>query len=101
MVRLDKLFHASPLTNSQDPDVWIMNQEELKEKVQPQMTINQFLLHLMMNLPTEYDDVLPILELQLTSRNKPLTLVSLRQILCDKFDRIKNNSKKLALVSKE
>ena len=73
--------------------------KELKDKMEPSMTEQKFLLHLMMNLPSEYDDVQPIIEMQLASRNEPLTLASFKQIVCDKFDRLKVKSKKLLICA--
>lgn len=76
-----------------DPDEWILKMEELKEKINRisprKLTEHDMLIQILNNLPKEYDIVIERLEDQLEDEENKLTLETLREKLCLKYERFK------------
>jgi hypothetical protein len=65
MVKLDKQFRYLCLKKGQNPEVWITELEEfciVIDDMGSVMSENQFMIHVLNNLPTEYDLQLTLLE---------------------------------------
>ena len=90
MVRLKRKFVNLSLTSDQDPAIWMMESEEIKNQVDPDMTDQNFLIHLISHLPPSYDDTVNLLEMKLLSVVEPLNINQFRQVVCARYDRIKH-----------
>ena len=103
MVRLKRRFTNLSLSPTQDPALWIMECEELKNKVEPNMDDTAFLTHLISHLPEQYDDVANLLEHKLFSTVDPLDLNTFRMLVCTKYDRATSKTKNIgvAYIAKE
>ena len=57
-VKTERLFRQSSLTRNEDPDAWITTLEELRMKLEDMgsiMTDDQFMIHVLNNLTTDYE----------------------------------------------
>jgi len=95
LLKLRKIFANSKLDSAdKDPDVWITNLEALRQRMDEiglvgRMSDMEFMIHVLNNLPEEYDVVLDSLENRLVSTGEErLTLESLREKLNSRFERI-------------
>ena len=81
-VELKQEFTNSKLKDaSQDPDKWITELEELRAdlaRMKSNISDEDFLIHILNNLPEEYDMEVKILESKLSSTTDPLTLQMIR-----------------------
>jgi hypothetical protein len=58
MVKLDKQFRDSTLKKVQDPEVWMAELEDFRmilDYMGSRVSENEFMIHVLNNLPTEYD----------------------------------------------
>jgi hypothetical protein len=91
MIKLEKQFRESRLKKGKDPDVWITNLEELRDRIQEMgssMTDDQFLVHILNNLSKEYKLQVLLLEKRIGSTTDPLTVEELKGDLNLEFERL-------------
>jgi hypothetical protein len=65
MVKLEKQFRQLSLKKGQDPEVWITESEDLCMKLENMgscITENQFMIHILNNLTSDYDLQLGLME---------------------------------------
>ena len=96
-VKIMGQLHASRLTKkSKDPEVWISELEILRSRLNEMGTTieDEFLiLHILNNLPSEYDNVVENLEERVDSVINPLGIEDVRQKLSEKFEKMKIRKK--------
>ena len=92
LMALKKEFTNSRLTNKKDdPDVWITNLEDLRVKMELQgssMSDIDFMIHILNNLPKEYEVSQAKLEDRINDESNPLTIEEIRTELNLKFTRM-------------
>ena len=92
-VKLMGQLHASKLTKkSKDPEVWISELELLRSRLAEMGTTvdDDFLiLHILNNLPSEYDNVVENLEERVDSVLNPLGIEDVRQKLSEKYEKMR------------
>jgi len=99
LLSLKKLFENSELEDWQNsPEDWICKLEGYRlemEEIDSTSTMSDrdFMVHILNNLPLQYDVILDGLEAQL--ENKKLTLENLREKLVNRYLRIRKNVKKV------
>jgi hypothetical protein len=65
MGKLDKQFRDSSLKKGQDPEIWITELEDYRARLDDMgssISENQFMIHVLNNVPTEYNLQLALLE---------------------------------------
>ncbi len=102
LFKLHKIFANSKLDSAdKDPDVWITNFEALKQRMDEiglvgRISDMEFMIHVLNNLPKEYDVVLDSLENCIVSTGEDrLTLESLREKLNSRFERITSKEREI------
>jgi hypothetical protein len=91
MVKLERDFCSSKLKKGTDPDVWIMNLEELRDRLEAMGSVikdDQFLVHILNNLSPEYERQVLFVEKQIKNPQDPLTVETLCEELDLKFERL-------------
>ena len=90
-------LHASRLTKkTKDPEVWISELELLRSRLTEMGTTvdDEFLiLHILNNLPSDYDNVVENLEERVDSVTNPLGLEDVRQKLSEKYEKMRLRKK--------
>jgi gag-polypeptide of LTR copia-type len=84
LVKRERLFRQSSLTRNEDPDAWISTLEELRTKLEDMgsiMTDDQFLIHVLNNLTTDYELQMVLLEKRIGDKSNPLEVDELREEL--------------------
>jgi hypothetical protein len=97
VVKLDKQFRYSSLKKGQDPEVWITELEDYRVSLSDMgsnISENQFMIHVLNNLPTEYDLQLALLEKRIEDKDKPLTAEEIRAELSLRLERLNVKSTK-------
>jgi hypothetical protein len=77
MVKLEKQFRELSLKKGQDPEIWITELEDLcvkLENIGSCFTENQFMIHILNNLTSDYDLQLALMERRVGDADKPLTV---------------------------
>ena len=96
-VKIMGQLHASRLTKkTKDPEAWISELEMLRSRLKEMGTDidDEFLiLHILNNLPSEYDNVVENLEERVDSVINPLGIEDVRQKLSEKFEKMKIRKK--------
>ena len=94
-VQLRREFNSSKLNSwKKDPDSWISKLEIKRKRLKKMgndISDEDFIIHVLNNLPLEYDNVVEALERKLDDLVNPLTIIELRDELTLKFARIKKN----------
>jgi hypothetical protein len=91
MVKLEKQFRELSLKKGQDPEVWITELEDLCVKLENMgscITENQFMIHILKNLTSDYDLQLALMERRVGDADKPLTVEEVRGELNLRFKRL-------------
>jgi hypothetical protein len=81
MVKLEKQFRELSLKKGKDPEVWITELENLCVKLENMGSCtneNQFMIHILNNLTSDYDLQLALMERRVGDANKPLTIEEVR-----------------------
>jgi hypothetical protein len=76
-VKLEKQFRELSLKKGQDPEIWIMELEDLQvrlETMDSSISENQFMIHTLNNLTSDYDLQLAMMERRVGDIEKPLTV---------------------------
>jgi hypothetical protein len=106
MVKLEKQFRELSLKKGQDPEVWITELEDLcvtLENMGSCITEDQFMIHILNNLTSDYDLQLALMERRVGDDDKPLTVEEVRGELNLRFERLhmKTSRNEEGEVSKE
>jgi gag-polypeptide of LTR copia-type/Zinc knuckle len=97
MVKLDKQFRELSLKKSQDPEVWITELEDICVRLDDMgssISENQFMIHVLNNLTSDYDLQLALMEKRIGDVEKALTVEEIRADLSLCFERLNMNSSK-------
>ena len=95
MVKLEKQFRELSLKKGQDPEVWITELEDLRvrlEVMDSSISENQFMIHILNNLTTDYELQLALMERRIGDKDKPLTVEEIRAELSLRFERLSARS---------
>jgi hypothetical protein len=90
MVKLDKQFRDSFLKKDQYPEVWITELKDFcirRDHMVSSISENQFMIHVFINFPTEYDLQLALLEKRIGDKYKQLPKKETRTDLSLSFER--------------
>ena len=94
-VKLKKEFNASKLSNwNKDPKIWISKLEVIRKrmkKMSNEISDEDVMIHILNNLPEEYDTVVEAMERKLDNSVDLFTLRNLKNELMLKYNRIKKN----------
>jgi hypothetical protein len=102
LTKLTKQFYASKMDDGQDPDEWMTQLEDIQIQMSTlgsEMTDGQFIMKIMNNLPSDYDNIIDILgnrlsfELDDEKNNDRLTIEELREELSLKYERMQERKK--------
>jgi hypothetical protein len=91
MVKLEKQFRELSLKKGQDSEVWITELEDLCVKIENMgscITENQFMIHTLNNLTSDYDLQLALMERRVGDADKPLTVEEFRGEINLRFERL-------------
>jgi gag-polypeptide of LTR copia-type len=95
MVKLDKQFRELSRNKSQDPEVWINQLEDICVRLDDmgsRILENQFMIHALNNLTSDYDLQLALMEKRIGDKVKNLTVEEKRADLSLRFKRLNMNS---------
>jgi gag-polypeptide of LTR copia-type len=96
MVKLEKLFRTLSLKKGENPEVWITELEDLRIRLEDMGSIisdNQFMIHVLNNLTTDYDLQLALMEKRVGDLEKPLSIEEIKADLGLHFERLKGKFK--------
>ena len=91
LVKLEKQFRELSLKKGQDPEIWIMELEDLRvrlETMQSSISENQFMIHILNNLTSDYELQLAMMERRVGDSERPLTVEEIRGELSLRFERL-------------
>jgi gag-polypeptide of LTR copia-type len=92
---LEKQFRQLALQKNQDPEVWLTELEDLRMKLEDMgssMSDNQFMIHILNNLTSDYELQLALMERRIGDKEKPLTVDEIRDELNLCFERLSMKS---------
>jgi hypothetical protein len=95
MVKLYKQFRDSSLKTGEDPEVWITQLEYVSVRLEEmglEILEKHFMIHLLNNLPRDYDLQVALLERRNGDEKDPLTINIIRSELSSRFERLNNPS---------
>jgi hypothetical protein len=90
-VKTERMFRESRLGKYEDPDIWINNVEDLQIKLETMgscMAADQFNVQVLNNLTCEYKLQMLLLEMQIGSKDNPLSIEDLKEELNLQFKRL-------------
>ena len=92
LLSLNKEFMKSRLKDArEDPDEWIAELESIRERLDgmnQKMTDAQFIMHVLNNVPKEYDIEVSMMEKRLMDEKNPLTVTDLKQDVRMRFKKL-------------
>jgi hypothetical protein len=91
ILKLEKQFRELSLKKGQDPEVWITELEDICVKLENMgscITENQFMIHILNNLTSDYNLQLALMERRVGNADKPLTVEEVRGELNLRFERL-------------
>jgi DNA-binding cell septation regulator SpoVG len=91
LVKLEKQFRELSLMKDEDPEVWITHLEDLRVRLEAMDSIisdNQFMIHILNNLTSEYKLQVAMMERRVGDAEKPLTIEEIRGELSLRFERL-------------
>jgi hypothetical protein len=103
MVKLDKQFRDSSLKKSQDPEVLITEFEDFRVRLDDMgssISENQFMVHVLNNLSTDYNLQLALSEKRIGDKNKSVSVEKIRVELSLHFERSSIKSTKMRRMKK-
>jgi hypothetical protein len=89
LVLLEKQFRELSMKKCQDPEIWIKDLEDLRvilEAMGSSISENQFLIHTLNNLTSDYDLQLVLMERRVGDVEKSLTIEEIRGELSLRFE---------------
>jgi hypothetical protein len=81
LVKLEKQFRELSLKKGQDPEIWITQLEDLRVRLEAMgssISENQFMIHILNNLTSDYELQLALMERRVGDDEKPLTIEEIR-----------------------
>ena len=100
LLKLKRAFNRSKLTStSKDPDEWITDLEDLREKLENMtpshtMTDNDLIIHILNNLPKEYEIDVTNMEDRIGASSNALEIDEVRAKLSLRFERLNEDEDK-------
>ena len=98
-VKLMKQLNKSKLkSKDDDPDHWVSELEVIRarlKKMKVSIEDDYFMMHILNNLPDEYDNLVDTLEDKIDAKSDPLTLESLREKLSSKYEKLQDKGDEL------
>jgi hypothetical protein len=94
-VKLEKQFRELSLKKGQDPEIWITESEDQSvrlESMGSSISENQFMIHILNNLNSDYELQLALMERRVGDVEKPLTIEEIRGELSLRFERMNMKS---------
>ena len=95
-ILLKKEFSGSALEDANtDPDEWIADLERIRQRLKTlksEITDEDLIIHILNNLPEEYENMVEAMEIELEDRSNPLKLKTVRERLRSKFQRLKKRN---------
>ena len=88
LVKLEKQFRELSLKKVQDPETWITELEDLSvriETIESRILENQFMIHILNNLTSDYELQLAILERRVGNVERPLTVEGIKRRIKSTF----------------
>jgi gag-polypeptide of LTR copia-type/Zinc knuckle len=95
MVKLEKQFRTLSLKKGANPEVWITELEDLRIRLEDMDSIisdNQFMIHVLNNLTTDYDLQLALMEKRVGDSEKLLSIEEIKAELGLRFERFNISS---------
>ena len=95
LTRITKTFYSAKMKEKTDPDLFITHLEDLRDQMEEMgsvMTDKQFVVHVLNNLPKDFEQQVVILEKKMDDE-KSITIEEVREDLLLKFERISVNPK--------
>ena len=95
LVKLEKQFRELSLKKGQDPEVWITELEDLRVRLETMgssISENQFMIHILNNLTSDYELQLAMMERRVGDINQPLTVEEIKGELNLRFERLNARS---------
>jgi gag-polypeptide of LTR copia-type len=83
-VKLEKQFSELSLKKGQDPETWITELEDLRVRLvtmESSMSENQFMIHILNNLTSDYEPQLAMMERRVGDTDRPLRTLQKRSQL--------------------
>ena len=91
-VKLMKQLNRSKLKNKDhDPDHWVSELEVIRsqlKKMNVSIEDDYFMIHILNNLPGDYENLVDALEVKIDAKSEPLTLEALREKLSAKYEKL-------------
>jgi gag-polypeptide of LTR copia-type len=94
-VKLEKQFRELSLKEGENPEVWITELEDLRvrlEAMDSSISENQFMIHILNNLNSDYELQLAMMERRVGDIEKPLTVEEIRGELSLRYERLNMKS---------
>jgi gag-polypeptide of LTR copia-type len=94
-VKLEKQFRELCLKKGQDPEIWITDLEDLRVRLEAMgssKSENQFMIHILNNLTSDYEIQLALMEKRVGDMEKPLTIEEIRGEVSLLFERMNMKS---------
>ena len=95
-IQLKKEFHESKLEDvTTDPDEWIADLERIRQRLkglQAEIRDDDFMMHILNNLPIEYENMVETMEIEMENISNPLTIKTIRDRLRSKYQRLKKKT---------
>ena len=101
-VKLKRDFNTSHLESREDPDAWINGLLHIRcqlETMGTALTDCDVMIHILGTLPSSYNNIVDLSEKDLMAGS--LTIESLGELLCIKFEKIKGDNRDEALFTKQ
>jgi gag-polypeptide of LTR copia-type len=95
MLMLEKQFRTSSLKKGENPEVWITELEDLHIRLEDMGSTNsdnQFMIHVLNNLTTDYNLQLALMEKRVGDSEKPLSIEEIKAELSLCFERLNVSS---------
>jgi hypothetical protein len=95
LVKLEKQFRELSLKKGQDPEIWITELEDLRVRLEAMglsISENQFIIHILNNLTSDYELQLALIERRVVDVEKPLTIEEIRGELILRYERMNMKS---------
>jgi hypothetical protein len=95
LVKLEKQFRELSLKKGQDPEIWITESEDLRARLEAMgssISENQFMIHILNNLTSDYELQVALMERRVGDDEKPLTIEEIRGELSLRFERMNMKS---------
>jgi gag-polypeptide of LTR copia-type len=95
VVKLEKQFRELSLKKGEDPEVWITELEDLRvrlEAMDSSISENQFMIHILNNLTSDYELQLVMMERRVGDIEKPLIVEEIRGELSLRYERLNMKS---------